>query len=708
MAIVAMLVGVVALNLLGEKFVTAQFEQYVESNKALMVKLHYQAKVNDLRHGVLLFESRVRGLVVTGKDEFIDNIETVFDSAYADLDVVLEETGRQPGLVDLTDSLNRMIRHKIDFNKQIINVYYHHGKQEAERLIGTGRGKKLRENILSVTQELEDSKQDEIREQEKEIGRQLEKAMLLERALPLLSTLLVSVFGFLLVRIIMRQERSFEHTQTTHEKERSAYIVRDQFISNISHEIRTPLNSVIGYCGLLQKTELNESQQKFVNAIQTSGENLLHIINELLDFGKMQEGLLVIKKSVFVLPDMVDQVTLMFQEAFRKKEVNFTVRLEEALPKELVGDAVKLRQILVNLINNALKFTNHGSVDVVVKLSERTDHGVKLFIAVTDTGIGISKEHLPRIFERFYQVNAALNRQYGGTGLGLSIIHRFVELMGGKINVTSVLGQGSQFQVELPFELEEKTVQESQSIRISMPEHKKKKILVVDDNGLNRDLTMHVLNSWNFDVDVAESGAKALSRLQRQTYDLVLMDVQMPEMDGYQTTQAIRRELKLALPIVALTAHSNQSERTKCLDAGMDDYISKPFDELELFGMITRQLAYGPPANALINLDYLRNLSKGNTIFEKRILRRFVDETPGQLTQLETAIQNEDSHAVRKVIHNLKANLAIVGLDNVLEAELEYLVNPDPEREKAAQQGSLHRIRSTLAQSMTEINQLLG
>ncbi|WP_331968541.1 ATP-binding protein [Ohtaekwangia sp.] len=702
--IILLIVATVVLNLAGEQITSREFSDFNNHNLILLRDLHYRDKINDLRNDILLIESRVRGLVVTDKEEFISNVEAEFDRAYADLNLVLEETGKQNELVDLADSLNHMIRHKIQFNRQIIDVYYQRGKEQAEDLIATAYGKKLRENIFTVTAELDSFKHNEIIQLEKEVEQKGKRAALLSGILPLFSATIFCILGYLLMQNMRRQDMLYEQSESVHDKERSAYMVREQFISNISHEIRTPLNSVIGYSGLLQKTTLNESQQKFVHAIQTSGESLLHIINELLDLGKMQEGLLVIKKSNFILSELVDQVALMFQEAFKVKNIQFQVYIDPAIPAELVGDAVKLRQILVNLINNALKFTEAGTVDVEVKQKVSNDSQLKLQIYIRDTGIGIAKEHLPHIFERFYQVDANADRRYSGTGLGLAIIYQLVELMGGKIHVTSELGKGTAFTIELPFEMAEKPWHEIKSLHIKAPDSRKKKVLVIDDNALNRDLTMHILTSWNFDVSVVESGDRAIELLHRESFDLILMDVQMPGMDGYQTTATIRNTLKSDVPIIALTAHSNKTERAKCLNAGMNEYVSKPFDELELFSMITRLLSIQADTLKYINLDYLRNLSKGNKEFERRILRRFVEETPAHLDKLETAIRTQDTLEIRKIIHDLKANVSIVGLSNRVDGEFEKInnLNEDYKREEAFR--SFHIVKDTLIHSISEIN----
>lgn len=695
----------IAVNLISEIIAEYEFEKFAEQNNRLLEDMSFRDKLSDLRSDVLLIESRVRGAVVTGKEEFIFNIDNNYLEAYRDLNEIIEKTNLDTGLKKMVDSLNVLTRHKIQISKQIVDVYNQKGKTEAEKLIGTGLEKKLRENILSIALEIDTFKYDEIAQAKKLVETQKERADYSADARPFISTISLIILGLLLTRKMRKREKAFVETTEIHTKERSAYLIKDQFISNISHEVRTPLNSVIGYCSLLQKTDLSKAQHGFVNAIQTSGESLLQIINELLDFGKIQEGSMAVKKDNFHIPELVGQVSLMFQEAFKKKGLEFLVLIDESIPNELSGDVTKLRQVLVNLINNALKFTHRGKVEIQVNQKKgSTTKQVVLEIQISDTGIGIDKEHLPRIFERFYQVESGHDRRYGGTGLGLAIIHQLIQIMGGSIRADSTLGKGTKFLLELPFDVSASSPMARQRVTIRSGGNMIVRVLVVDDNVLNRELTMHLLSTWGFEVLTVESGRKAIDRLRNEKFDLVLMDIQMPEMDGYETTEKIKAEFKTLLPIVALTAHSNKTEREKCMRAGMSGYISKPFDELELYKIITELVQQkNDHTSSIISLDYLKNISKGNKEFEKRILTRFVNETPLQLAELKTGIQKQDTSGVRKAIHNMKANVSIVGLNLHLEEKFDLLTKHDLTAQKGEAEKLFIGIEQTINQCIAEL-----
>lgn len=670
--IVLAILAFVALNFIAERLTTKEFSRFMKGNDQIISDMHFRDKLNDLRNDILLIESRVRGLVVTDQAEFASDIDREFQRAYEDLDSILAKTKKNPAMQEIGDSLNVKIRNKIEFNKKILSIYEQQGKESAARFIGTGTGRALRQDIFDLTGRLNSFTRDEINRLEHSVAVQGEKTKILEQVLPIVSTVVICLLSFFLIANIRSQERLYRESMKSVEKERSAYLIKEQFIANISHEIRTPLNSVIGYCNLLLKTELSHMQRKFVDAVQTSGESLLHIINELLDFGKMQEGTLVLKKQNFNLSSLLREVRMMFNEAFNKKGVSFEVQSNAIVHAELQGDETKLRQVLVNLINNALKFTSQGYVTVTVNEHPlQSPNQVNLVFEVADTGIGIAAENQTKVFERFYQVESSLDRKFGGTGLGLAITHQLVTLMGGKISLQSELGRGSTFTVEIPFDLTLPDASTRQTLAVSIPESTNKRVLVVDDNSLNSELTAHVLKGWNFDVETVDKGSKAIEKLKKQNFDLVLMDIQMPDMDGYETTREIRETLNMKVPIIALTAHSNATERQRCLEAGMDEYISKPFDELQLFGLLTKVIT--PSKIVTFDLTYLQNLSKGNKQFEKRILEKFVEETPVQLEQLNQAIQKKNARMSAAIVHILKANVAIVGLESSLAPRFEKL-----------------------------------
>ncbi|WP_373549464.1 CheR family methyltransferase [Haliscomenobacter sp.] len=376
---------------------------------------------------------------------------------------------------------------------------------------------------------------------------------------------------------------------------------KQQFLSNMSHEIRTPMNAIIGFTNVLMKTKLSETQKVYVNAIKVSGESLVVLINDILDLAKVDAGKMVLEHTPFRLFSSVSDMLHLFETKMQEKNLTLIKQYDTSIPEIVVGDSVRLRQVILNLISNAVKFTNEGTITVQVKKLHEDDENVGIEFAVSDTGIGIPDNKLKQIFDAFEQVASETTRLYGGTGLGLAIVKQMVKLQGGTVKVKSKVNKGSTFSFSLDFKkakgqtapAEDLSQENSPKGALGKAGIKKVKILVVEDIALNQLLMKTLLDDFGFEFDMAGDGKIAIEKLQQNRYDVILMDLKMPEMDGFDATTYIRKELNLQTPIIAVTADVTTVSMEKCRALGMNDYLSKPIDEKLLFNKILKYTKQG-------------------------------------------------------------------------------------------------------------------
>ncbi len=390
----------------------------------------------------------------------------------------------------------------------------------------------------------------------------------------------------------------------------SAAQAKENFLANMSHEIRTPMNAILGMLHLIQRTELSNKQETYLNNAENSAKHLLRIINDILDFSKIEADMMVIEKGILSLKLTLSEIYGMISEEARKKNLELLFEIAEDVPDEIVGDPVRIKQILVNLLNNAVKFTNSGKVQLSIHRVEMDNLSVLLRFSVEDTGIGMTEEQMQKLFLPFSQADISTARKFGGTGLGLAICKSLVDLMNGKIWSESVSGRGSAFhwtarfdrpglnkeyQVLLPetnpaeFEAAPEELPESAG-RFPIPEAiRHARILLVEDNKVDQIVAGELLSAEGFRVMIAANGTQALRLLENNDFDLILMDIRMPEMDGIETTRRIRRNPAYAkLPILAMTAHAMSGDRDQSLEAGMNDYLSKPIEPESLYRTIVK------------------------------------------------------------------------------------------------------------------------
>lgn len=370
---------------------------------------------------------------------------------------------------------------------------------------------------------------------------------------------------------------------------------KDEFLANISHELRTPMNAVIGLSHILGMSKtLSDKERQYVTTLQTSADSLLMLINNLLDFSKLETGGLELEEVEFSLPEVVGKTISLLQLKADEKKLSLHAKYEGILKKYYLGDPLRIQQILTNLVGNAIKFTSAGSVEVIICAGEQSEGRTQLSIDIKDTGIGIAEDKLNTIFEKFTQADASMTRKYGGSGLGLSISRALIENMGGSISLRSTVGVGTVFTVSLPL----KDSARDSTIAVGSNEARArahKNVLIVDDYEPNLVVAEAILDRLGYDYDTAENGIAAVRQFQESSYDVILMDVQMHDMDGFESTRQIRQmEQGYNLPrtpIIAMTAHVLEQDKNKCIEAGMDEFIPKPFNPAVLEKILTERIS---------------------------------------------------------------------------------------------------------------------
>ena len=470
---------------------------------------------------------------------------------------------------------------------------------------------------------------------------------------------------------------------------------KQQFLSNMSHEIRTPMNAIIGFTKVVLKTELSAKQKEYLTAIKMSGDALIVLINDILDLAKVDAGKMTFEQTPFKMALSISAMLHLFETKIQEKNLVLVKEYDSKIPEMLVGDPVRLHQIILTLVSNAVKFTTQGKITVSVRLLNEDDEKATIEFAVTDTGIGIAENKLAKIFENFQQASSGTSRLYGGTGLGLAIVKQLVEPQGGSIRVKSTIDEGSTFSFILSFQKTKVEAEIETEIVELDTEIKNIKVLVVEDIALNQLLMKTLLDDFGFERDIAANGKIAIEKLQTKSYDIILMDLQMPEMNGFEATEYIRNTMNSKIPIIALTADVTTVDLAKCRAVGMNDYIAKPVDERLLYskiiGLVKKPMPVKHNGNTnhgdsggngeskklrCIDLDYLSHRTKSDPKLMMEMISLYLEQTPPLISAMKQSLQSKDWKSLYAAVHKMIPSFSIMGIsadfENMAKKVQEY------------------------------------
>jgi len=500
------------------------------------------------------------------------------------------------------------------------------------------------------------------------------------------SIVLLLIISIVFIRYVRTTNAYNKALKNARLEAESLALAKQNFLANMTHELRTPINSIIGFSDLLQKTELNIEQQEQISIVKKSSIHLLKVVNEVLDYSKLQAGKFSFEKIIFEPEVTINEVIDILSVEAEKKKINFIFYAEKNIPHFLKGDPFRLQQILLNIIGNAIKFTGSGSVTVNVRAESMDDNTSFLNIEVKDTGIGIPVEQQSKVFDEFEQADTRVDSKYRGTGLGLSISKKLVELQNGSINMYSKVGEGTLVNIIIPYQLA--TSSDGDSLNEISPDLKflkNKKILVVDDEVYNRMLLQKIFINWGVKFVEAENGKQAVDFINTQPCDLVLMDIRMPLMSGFEATQIIRNSTNSKIkniPIIALTASNDPEKEKKCLDSGMNAFVSKPFTEKKLldtlkkfldnnqYEMVTAdevELAEEVSSGETVNINELIKSSNGDMIFVKDMIKLFINGTADGLGQMKKSYYDSKYTEIKEQAHKIASPCRHIGAYTLLQ-----------------------------------------
>jgi CheY-like chemotaxis protein/HPt (histidine-containing phosphotransfer) domain-containing protein len=495
---------------------------------------------------------------------------------------------------------------------------------------------------------------------------------------------------------------------------------KQKFLAHMSHEIRTPMNAIMGMTNQLSKSLLNKEQNNYINIIKNASSNLLNIINEILDLSKIEAGKLSLEVIGFEPKTVIGQVMQVMMHKAEEKGLLFTnSHCDINLADVLIGDPYRLNQILLNLVSNSIKFTDAGTVDISCNVIEENDLQQIIKVTVSDTGKGMDEAFTKKLFKKYTQEDESTARIYGGTGLGMSICEELVHLMDGTISVESKKGVGTSITFVIPFSRGTKDlIQVKEILKLDTSLLKGTRVLIADDYEINRLVAATILNNFDVITEEAKNGIEAIEKVEAGDFDLILMDVQMPDMDGIEATHYIRNYISKSIPIIALTAYALKGDDAKFINAGMDDYLSKPFEENQLLEIMLKWIKKTeikllpkeiilPKTAALFDLTKIQTIAKGNKEFVNKMCALFIESTPISVLEMKTAYSQNDFDKVRKIAHRIKPsidNLDILSIKNEIR---EIEMNAETYKKSEQLEALILKVEKVMSDVVANLNMIM-
>jgi signal transduction histidine kinase/DNA-binding response OmpR family regulator len=716
--VLALLLGL-TLTFVIHFFSSTSIRHLLASDEKVMFNFALDNALEDLDHQLISLESNLRSYIISDADGLLAEIGSNMASAQSKMNLITDMVVVIPGQSDDINRLDGLLTKKIDFTAAVLDSFSRSGEEAAIALVNTQEGLRLRDSIIRITSRLRQLERQNITQTIELNRNEAQEVSRIDYMSTLLAAGMVLLAIFFFLRAIeYRKTIQSKLEEARLEAERSAEI-KEQFIANMSHEIRTPLHAMLSFSEILSESRLDSKQKECLEGILRSGENLDTIVNDILDFSKMEAGMVQLEKIPFQLEKIWANLELLFTAKAQAKNLKLSFECLPGSESIILGDPTRLNQILINLISNAIKFTETGGVQIVGYLRREAGKDQVLEVRVSDSGIGIPEDKIDAIFERFRQGDTTTSRRFGGTGLGLAIVKHLIELQGGQIHCHSILGQGSTFTFRIPYETATEAHQRDTEAVINVPALGSLtggRILLAEDNRLNRQILSMHLKDWGYDFDLVENGLEALALAGRFAYDLIMLDIQMPGLDGYQVARQIREKGHTSVPIIAITANSGVEEKKKCLAAGMNDCLQKPFrkkDLLQVFHQHGRPAAEArseamaitqneAPASVLIDFEYLSSITKGKTDRRREMATLFLEQAPREFADLEKAALENDYDQLARLAHNMQSTVAYMGMARSLGDTLRQLET------QARQRTGRHRILELLENLSSQLQQALA